>query len=91
MVKAKIAKKQWYPILAPKIFGTTILGESYIYDPEQMVAFLKKLRELEEKEPLKEFSYWRTHPNIPQRIAVANETITGKLEFRDYLNLIGND
>lgn len=37
MAKAKVLKKQWYPILAPKIFGSTVLGETYVYEPEQML------------------------------------------------------
>lgn len=61
------------------------------YDPNAMVAFLKKLKAEGEKAPLRKFSYWRTHPYITQRIAVVNQEITGKLEFKDYLNLMGND
>ena len=37
MAKAKLIKKAWYPILAPKIFHNTLLGETYVYEPEQMV------------------------------------------------------
>ena len=37
MVKAKVMKKEWYPILAPKMFGNTILGETCVYEPEQMI------------------------------------------------------
>ena len=37
MVKAKVLKKEWYPILAPKIFENTVLGETHVYDPEQMI------------------------------------------------------
>ncbi|MDP7243772.1 MAG: hypothetical protein QF568_00340 [Flavobacteriales bacterium] len=37
MAKAKVIKKEWYPILAPKIFQNTVLGETYVYEPEQMV------------------------------------------------------
>ncbi len=61
------------------------------YDPEAMATFLKKLKIEKEKEPLKRYSYWKTHPNLSQRISVVNQAITGKLEFRDYLNLTGND
>lgn len=61
------------------------------YDPEAMVTFLKKIKIEKEKEPLRRYSYWQTHPNISQRISVANQAITGKLEFKDYLNLTGND
>lgn len=61
------------------------------YDPRGTLGFLEKLKKEKEKAPLKKFSYWRTHPHISQRMAVVNQEITGKLEFKDYLNLIGND
>jgi len=37
MAKAKVAKKEWYPILAPKIFQNVILGETHVFDPQQMM------------------------------------------------------
>ena len=37
MTKAKILKKEWRPILAPKIFQSAVLGETHVYDPEQMI------------------------------------------------------
>lgn len=37
MVKAKIIKKEWYPILAPRIFQNVVLGETHVYEPEQMI------------------------------------------------------
>ncbi|MDP6139380.1 MAG: hypothetical protein QF655_00315 [Candidatus Woesearchaeota archaeon] len=37
MVKAKVIRKEWCPILAPKIFQNTVLGETYVYEPEQMI------------------------------------------------------
>ncbi len=37
MVKAKTIKKEWYPIIAPKIFQNAVLGETYVYKPEQMI------------------------------------------------------
>jgi len=37
MVKAKIMKKEWYPILAPKIFQNTVLGETPVFEPGQML------------------------------------------------------
>jgi predicted Zn-dependent protease len=61
------------------------------YDPNEMVNFLKILREKQEKEPSRPKVYWRTHPNLPQRIAVTNKEIQGKLEFKDYLNIIQAD
>jgi septum formation protein len=57
------------------------------FDPHAITEVLRKLREHESKEPARQFSYWRTHPYIAQRIAAVNQEITGTLEFRDYLNL----
>tara|TARA_Y100000310_G_scaffold241784_1_gene245855 strand:+ start:19550 stop:20350 length:801 start_codon:yes stop_codon:yes gene_type:complete len=37
MVKPKIAKKEWYPILAPKLFQNAVLGETPVYEPEHMI------------------------------------------------------
>jgi len=37
MVKAKTLKKEWYPILAPKIFQNTVLGETFVFEPQQMI------------------------------------------------------
>lgn len=59
------------------------------YKPEEMANFLEILKKEEEKEPIRQYSYWRTHPFISQRISVVNQEVTGKLEFRDYLNLMG--
>ncbi len=59
------------------------------YHPEGMPAFLKILGKVQEKEPASQYNYWRTHPYISQRISAANQEVTKKLEFRDYINLIG--
>jgi len=37
MPKPKVIKKEWYPILAPKIFQNAVLGETPVYDPQQMI------------------------------------------------------
>lgn len=59
------------------------------YDPKEMASFLQILKNEEEKEPIRQYSYWRTHPFISQRISVVNQEVTGKMEFKDYLNLMG--
>jgi len=59
------------------------------YDPQGVAQVLKKLKEKEQKEPAKPYSYWRTHPYLPQRIAAVNKEISGEMNFRDYLNLTG--
>ena len=74
-------------------FEADRLGVKYMkkagYDPNAMVAVLTKLREDEEKGPAREYSYWRTHPFLSQRISVVNQAIMGKMDFKDYLNLMG--
>ncbi|MDP3142751.1 MAG: Maf and M48 domain-containing protein [Candidatus Omnitrophota bacterium] len=57
------------------------------YNPQGMVDFLVALKEVHRKEPDRPFSYWRTHPYIAQRIALVKQEVTGKMEFKDYLNL----
>lgn len=61
------------------------------FDPLGMVGVLDVLMQEEEKRPLGRANYFRTHPYPKERIAVVNKTITGKISFRDYLNLIGSD
>ena len=34
---AKLKKKQWYPIIAPKQFDNVVLGETLAYEPQQML------------------------------------------------------
>lgn len=59
------------------------------YDPNQMTDLLEILYKENQKEPLRKYSYWRTHPHIKQRMAIVNKELSGKLEFKDYLNLVG--
>ena len=37
MAKTKVAKKEWYPIIAPKIFRGAVLGETPVYEPDKMI------------------------------------------------------
>lgn len=68
------------------------LGVKYMreagYNPEEMAKVLRKLQEQQKKEPLQELSYWRTHPHIPERIAVVNTEVSGEMNFKDYLNIM---
>lgn len=74
-------------------FEADRLGVKYLkkagFDPTGMARLLEKLRQEEEKGKIREYSYWRTHPYISQRISVVNQAITGKMDFKDYLNLMG--
>lgn len=33
----KLKKKQWYPIIAPKQFDNVVIGETLVYEPQQML------------------------------------------------------
>jgi len=54
------------------------------YDPQGIVTFLEKLKDQKE---IREFSYWRTHPYITERIAKIRGQIRGGIDFVDYINL----
>ncbi|OGX37248.1 MAG: hypothetical protein A3C36_07395 [Omnitrophica WOR_2 bacterium RIFCSPHIGHO2_02_FULL_52_10] len=72
-------------------FEADRLGVKYLknagYDPNAMAGFLEVMQAAKEKEPPNPFSYWKTHPNLTQRISVSNQEVSGKLEFKDYLNM----
>ena len=61
------------------------------FDPRKMIDVLEVLKAEEEKAPVREANYFRTHPYPNERIAVVNKTISGKISYRDYINLIGSD
>ena len=58
------------------------------YDLRQIVIFLRRMEEEKDKGPIRPYSYWKTHPNMAQRRAMVNKEITGRLEFKDYIQLI---
>jgi len=57
------------------------------YDPNEMAKFLEKLQVINAKEPIRRYSYWRTHPYTSQRVAGVRQEINGKTTFRDYIRL----
>jgi septum formation protein len=57
------------------------------YNPQEMVKFLEKLQAINAKEPIRRYSYWRTHPFTSQRTAAVRQEITGEITFRDYIRL----
>ena len=61
------------------------------YDPQGVLQVLEILRKEQERAPSQQLSYFRTHPYLPERIAMVNQTINGKVGFKDYLNLTGSD
>jgi len=61
------------------------------YDPNGMAGALEVLRKEQERAPRAQISYFRTHPYLAERVAMVNQTITGSIGFKDYLNLTGNE
>ena len=76
-------------------FEADRLGVRYMrkagYKPLHMRLMLGKLLDYQAKQPPRVFSYWRTHPYIPQRMAQADSEAKGKVEFKDYLNITGEE
>lgn len=76
-------------------FEADELGIKYMksagYDPIHMASMLQILLDYQNKQPPRRFSYWRTHPYIPQRIARADARVKGRTEYREYLNLTGEE
>ena len=76
-------------------FQADRLGVKYMklagYDANQMKTMLAKILEEENKKVPQVKSYWRTHPYIPLRIAKVDVEANGKNQFKNYLNLTGEE
>ena len=57
------------------------------YDPHGMVAFLIKLQDINRRMPIRERSYYKTHPYIPDRIRVVKQEMGEQVDFDDYINI----
>lgn len=56
------------------------------YDPHGMITFLKKLEEINRRKPARPYSYFKTHPYIPDRVRIVKQELGEKIEFKDYIN-----
>jgi predicted Zn-dependent protease len=76
-------------------FEADKLGVKYMkkagYDAAQMIGMLELLRKEQDKTGPHPKNYFRTHPYVQERIAIVNQAITGQLDYKDYLKLMGND
>ncbi len=76
-------------------FEADRLGIKYMrqagYDSSQMKPMLRKLSDYQDKQSLRPLNYWRTHPYLPQRMARADAAAKDGMEFRDYLNITGEE
>ncbi len=57
------------------------------YDPRGMITFLRKLEEIERRKPARPYSYFKTHPYVPDRIRIVKQQLGEKIEFTDYINV----
>ncbi|MDD5078118.1 MAG: Maf family nucleotide pyrophosphatase [Candidatus Omnitrophica bacterium] len=57
------------------------------YDPRGMITFLEKLQDINRRSPLRERSYYKTHPYVPDRVRVVKQEIGEPIDFGDYINI----
>ncbi len=57
------------------------------YNSKGMIRFLEKLQEINKRKPLAPYSYFKTHPYIPDRIRVVKQELGEKIGFTDYINI----
>ncbi len=66
------------------------LGVRYLkragYQPLAAIDFLTRLRDYTYKQPIHQFSYFRTHPYFADRIRAVRAEATGQIQFDDYIN-----
>lgn len=56
------------------------------YDPAAAVRFMERLREHTFGQPMRRFSYFRTHPYFADRIRLLRQQAAGHITFDDYIN-----
>ncbi len=57
------------------------------YDPHGMITFLIKLQDINRRIPIRERSYYKTHPYVPDRIRVVKQELGEQIDFGDYINI----
>ncbi len=57
------------------------------YDPHGMIVFLTKLQDINRRMPVREQSYYKTHPYVPDRIRVVKQELGEQIDFGDYINI----
>jgi predicted Zn-dependent protease len=60
------------------------------YDPKAVITVLEKLRKSRQQGPIRQYSAFRTHPYISERIKSARQKVYGHIKFEDYIN-VGQD
>lgn len=57
------------------------------YSPQAAIRFMEKLRDHSFREPLRRYSYFRTHPYFADRISKIRQESEGQITFDDYINV----
>lgn len=57
------------------------------YRPAAAIDFLTRLRDYTQKQPLNQFSYFRSHPYFADRIRAVRAEVQGQITFDDYINV----
>ena len=56
------------------------------YDPGAAITFMERLQKYTQKQPLHQYSYFRTHPYFSDRIGLLRQESQGHITFDDYIN-----
>jgi len=56
------------------------------YQPTASIDFLTRLRDHTHNQPIRRFSYFRSHPYFAERIRTVRAEATGQIQFDDYIN-----
>lgn len=56
------------------------------FNPGAAITFMERLRDYTFKQPMRRFSYFRTHPYFSDRIGLLRQETEGKTTFDDYIN-----
>ena len=57
------------------------------FNPEAAISFLQHLQAYQRKQPLRPYSYARTHPYFDDRIRTVKAAVRGRVDFEDYINM----
>ncbi len=57
------------------------------FDPHGIIKFLEKLQEINRRKPPRPYSYFKTHPYVPDRIREVKQELGEKIDFSDYINI----
>ena len=56
------------------------------FNAEAALTFMGRMQAYQRKQPLRPFSYGRTHPYFDDRIRMIKQAVRGQVDFEDYIN-----